>query len=320
MIVKIFDPVAGFGGVSYNTRKIDRNKGELMKTANFGPLQALNNLRPQDYVNYLTAVSRLNKNTRYPQFHATISAKGRTYGKNELTGIAESWLKEMGYGAQPYLVVFHKDTLNNHVHVVSTRISKDGRKISSAFEGMRAQRSMRKILGYEHALQYRFSTRAQFFMILEAGGYPGTDPDEAAIRAMQDKWVPDKRHAAKLAAILRQYRHFPDFPALIKDKFAVDLVFHAAEGKKPYGYSVIDHENKIVFKGSEVLPLKELLAGSESRTTGIAVSPVKQEVTDVIPPGPASYVGPVSIADDVDDQQIHGMRRRRQKKARTNTR
>jgi len=35
---------------------------------------------------------------------------------------------------------------------------------------------------------------------------------------------------------------------------------------------------------------------------------------------PAIHIRSISIADDVDDQQIHGMRRRRQKKARTNTR
>jgi len=33
-----------------------------------------------------------------------------------------------------------------------------------------------------------------------------------------------------------------------------------------------------------------------------------------------AYIQSISISDDVDDQQIHGMRRRRQKKARTNTR
>jgi hypothetical protein len=52
MIVKILSSSATFNGVSYNTNKVDRNKGELMKVANFGPLQGLSTLRPQDYINY----------------------------------------------------------------------------------------------------------------------------------------------------------------------------------------------------------------------------------------------------------------------------
>jgi len=56
MIVKILTSSASFNGVSYNTNKVDRNKGELMKVANFGPLQGLGTLRPQDYINYLKLV------------------------------------------------------------------------------------------------------------------------------------------------------------------------------------------------------------------------------------------------------------------------
>jgi hypothetical protein len=33
-----------------------------------------------------------------------------------------------------------------------------------------------------------------------------------------------------------------------------------------------------------------------------------------------AYIKSIWIADDVDDQQVHGRRRKRQKKARTNTR
>ncbi|MFC0513139.1 relaxase/mobilization nuclease domain-containing protein [Mucilaginibacter angelicae] len=317
MIVKILDPTATFGGVNYNTRKIDRNKGELKKTANFGPLMAFGHLKPQDYINYLSALSALNKNVKLPQFHAVISAKGKTYDKTALTQIAESWLKEMGYGDQPYLIVYHKDTDNNHVHIVSTRVNREGKKISSAFEHVRAQKSISKVLGYDLAMQYSFSTRAQFFMILESRNYPGIDPDEAKIKEKISRHLPDKQRAADVAALLRRHRNAPALAGMMKERFHIDLLFHSAEGKKPYGYSIIDHDTKQVFKGSEVLPLKELLnVVPDAFNTGKPA----EELTDNFVPEPSVYVQPVSIADDVDDQQIHGMRRRRQRKARTNTR
>ena len=317
MIVKIFDPIATFSGISYNTRKMDRDKGELMKTANFGPLMAFGHLKPQDYINYLSALSALNKNVKLPQFHAVISAKGKAYDKTVLTRIAESWLKEMGYGDQPYLIVYHKDTGNNHVHMVSIRVTRDGKKISSAFEYVRAQKSIGKVLGYDAAMQYRFSTRAQFFMILESLNYPGIDPDEDKIKEKISRHVPDRQRATVIANLLRQHKQVPALTDLMKGRFRIDLLFHSAEGKKPYGYSIIDHDTRQVFKGSEVLPLKELLnTAPDVFGTG---SSAAHRADDFVPE-PSLHIQPVSIADDVDDQQIHGMRRRRQRKARTNTR
>jgi Relaxase/Mobilisation nuclease domain len=315
MIVHIFQATKSFGGVSYNTNKIDRNKGELMRVANFGPLQGLGKLRPQDYVNYLEMITGLNKNVKKPQFHAVISAKGKACNQHSLTVIAEAWLKEMGYGKQPYLIVFHKDTDNNHVHLVSTRIDRDGAKISSGFEKRRAIKNLNKVLGFDYGFGYKFSTRAQFFLLLEKAGYLGTDPMEALLQQKINNYKADKERAAEIKAILQQTKHAENYVDTLKQQYKIDLIFHASEGKEPYGYTIIDHEHKMVFKGSEVYPLKEL-----RQVSGNAMQVDQAElVSDKNISFPA-YIQSISISDDVDDQQIHGMRRRRQKKARTNTR
>lgn len=316
MIVKIIPSPANknIGAVSYNTNKIDKNKGELMKVSNFGPLQAFGSRRPQDYINYLQAIISQNKHIKKPQFHVVISSKDKLYDKGTLTTIAENWMKEMGYGDQPYMIVFHRDTGHNHVHIVSVRINKDGRKISSAWENVRAQTSMKKVLGYEFAFGYQFSTRAQFLMLLENQGYPGRDPDEQKVLEKMEKYVPDKVRAAAIRDIFVRYKGSTDFKSILRENFRIDLVFHSAEGKMPYGYSIIDHESKRVFKGSEVMPLKEIL------TTGSARAVHEHTREPFENPVQAAFIRSIRIADDVDDQQIHGPRRRRQKKARTNTR
>jgi len=181
MVVKILSSSATFSGVRYNTNKIDSGKGELMKVSGFGALQALGVLKPEDYKNHLKAVSAANKRVSYPQFHATISAKGREHDKYALTQIATEWLNKMGYSDQPYLIIFHSDTANNHVHIVTTRIDRQGKKISSAFEKVRGSKHLNNILGLDEkqsakqdiakALTYSYSTKAQFMMILESQGY-----------------------------------------------------------------------------------------------------------------------------------------------------
>ena len=107
MIVKILRKSKTFRAVRYNTDKVKKNKGELLKVSGFGALEGLSSIKAQDYINYLCSLAARNRRIVYPQFHAMISAKGRSLGKEELVSLAENWLKGMGYGKQPYLLIFH---------------------------------------------------------------------------------------------------------------------------------------------------------------------------------------------------------------------
>jgi len=313
MIVKILKSVSGFPGVRYNSNKIDKNKGELLKVANFGSLQALTRLRPQDYVNYLQLISKLNNRVIKPQFHAVLSAKGQSYDKATLNAIAEKWLKEMGYGSQPYLVVFHKDTDNNHVHIVTTRVTREGEKINSAFEKVRAVRCLDSVLGYSLGMEYGFSTKAQFYTVLESFGYLGKDFDSKKLDAKISTHRIDKVRIEEIRQLLVKARLQKDFVCALRAGYDLELVFHSADNKAPYGYTIIDHTTKSVFKGGDVMPLKQLLSDSHDEIT-------KQPVQDFEDTAASVYVGPVRISDDIDDEAIHGRNRRRKKKARTNTR
>lgn len=287
-----------FPAVQYNTGKIDKAKGELMKVANFGPLQGLGELKPQDYKNYLAAVSSTNKAVKKSQLHVAISCAGKEYDKQHLTEIAEKWLNLMGYGDQPYLIIFHKDTNNHHVHIVSTRVNASGKKISDRYEKIRGLQLMQVVLGNDpkhnavadaqKALSYCFHTKVQFLMILESMGYShkeengqlllfkfgkqqgsidtvriderlGNDPDEAR-RQQITAWF--HKYAAQFDPSLVKLhgRHQSEFSAWLKQKIGIELVFHASGDKPPYGYTVIDHAEHNVFKGGAIMPLKELLA------------------------------------------------------------
>lgn len=233
IILKIFSSSATFNGVGYNTGKISRNKGELMQASGFELLRGLSSIRPEDYANYLRLISSLNRNVIKPQLHAVLSSKERSYDKNSLTGLARAWLKEMGYGDQPYLVVFHKDTANNHVHMVSTRVDKSGKRIASSFEYLRGMDSLHKLLGVdtkqlaaeaiEEAMTYRFASKGQFRMILEQQGYIlretsaellelirfGRKQAELELREIDRRighYAPDPARAAQLSTLFEKYR------------------------------------------------------------------------------------------------------------------
>lgn len=126
MIVKILSASKSFSGVEYNDKKIEKGKGELMAMKNF-PSFINEESSPRTVKDYLKTISKSNK-VKKPQFHAVISTKFQEHSKEELTIIAEEFMQEMKYGQQPYILIFHNDTENNHIHIVSTRVDKKNEK------------------------------------------------------------------------------------------------------------------------------------------------------------------------------------------------
>ena len=181
MIVKIMKPAgSNFPGIQYNDKKIDKGKGELMLMKNF-PSFINESSSKEDVKSYLASVS-INEKVKKPQFHAALSTKFREHSKEELTKIAENFMDEMGYGNQPFIVVYHNDTENNHVHIVTTIVDKQtGIKINDSYEKLKSQRAlakvMEKIYGISNVeninklLSYRISSLKQLELLLERNGF-----------------------------------------------------------------------------------------------------------------------------------------------------
>ncbi|QOW09834.1 mobilization protein [Kaistella flava (ex Peng et al. 2021)] len=182
MIVKVMAAAgSSFPGVNYNDKKIDKGSGELMLMKNF-PSFINESSKKEQVRDYLRAISIGNKKVLKPQFHAMISTKFQEHSKEELAKIAENFMDEMGYGKQPFTVVFHNDTDNNHVHMVTTRVDKTtGKKINDSYEKLKSQKAlaqvMEKIYGLNEdeklnkLLKYKISSLNQLETLLERSGY-----------------------------------------------------------------------------------------------------------------------------------------------------
>lgn len=309
MRAKILSSTSTFNGVSYNTHKAHNSKGELMKIKNFGYLQSVTGITPDEIKTYLKAYSKRNTRVKNKQFHAMISCKGREFDKEQLTNIADKWLQKMGYGDNPYLVVFHSDTKNNHVHMVSTRIGKDGKKIKDSMERIKAQTFINEIMEIDpkkdckqtisKLKSFSFSTASQGKLYFERSGYRLKEDKELLklykygllqgelpfiqITDQVKMYSPNNQRVKQLQALVNKYNKIygctplPVFEPLkgdrtgkqtgysselsdfLKEKFGIDIIFHGKEGKDPYGYSIIDHPGKNIFKGREIVPLKDLI-------------------------------------------------------------
>ncbi|MCK5368567.1 MAG: relaxase/mobilization nuclease domain-containing protein, partial [Cyclobacteriaceae bacterium] len=181
MIIKILSSAKNFAGINYNERKNDTGESELLCAKNFDGLSFQTDLVRADYINYMKTIGSLNPRVKNKQFHAVISVKGKSMSVDKLVDVGVQYLDKMGYGSNPYLIYHHGDTDNTHIHLVTTRVDKNGRKVDDSYEKLRSQKVMHEILSrdplYEadtsitNALKYNFSTEAQFKWLLELQGF-----------------------------------------------------------------------------------------------------------------------------------------------------
>ena len=304
MIITILPSSSNFHAVAYNENKVEKGMAELIEIQNFDGIDVETGYNASDLQTYLLDYSRRNENVVNAQFHVSVSCKGNEYTHQQLLDIAHMYLKEMGYAedGQPLLVYAHHDTDNNHIHIITSRVAPDGHKIDHNFEKRRSLQATKKIMeqytGQKQeptlnevaasALAYKYTTKAQFCAILESQGYEckddddkpmlhiykggeeqGTIPVQLIMQHALKENSPEQKRRRQLRAILKKYRDLSankeELAAAMKKKFGISLVFI---GKKdtPYGYFIVDHKNKTVFKGSEFLSIKELLQFEDTDT------------------------------------------------------
>lgn len=290
MIATILTSSANFHAVEYNQQKVEEGKAELLEMKNFDWLADSGKFSTSDLQEFLMRYSRRNSHIRNAQFHVVISCQGREYSFDELVEIAHRYLKEMGYesNGQPLLIYGHRDTDNNHIHIITSRVAPDGHKIDHNHEKRRSLSAINRVMGQEEglnvsedvaqALTYQFENVAQFKAILESEGYECYEEGDAlkvkrggniigevklaVIEQKKSEAANDDQRRKRIRAYLLKYRDLSankeELAAQMHRNFGISLVFFG-KADSPYGYTIVDHHGKCVLKGSAVLAIRQLL-------------------------------------------------------------
>ena len=330
MIITILPSSTTFHAIAYNEKKVEKGQASLLEAANIGLRQeayTADNLRE-----YFDLYSARNTRIQNTQFHVAVSCKGNEYSYEQLLDIAHRYLKKMGYAekGQPLLVYGHRDTPNNHIHIITSRIAPDGHRISDKFEKKRSREVCERIMQEYHsqyagqdmndqqttaendnvdvwneALTYRYTSKAQFYAILESMGYDCKEDEQdysvsfyknstcqgklslqAILRHAIKENRPDNKRRQQLRAILQKYRNLSankeELAAYMRRKFGISLMY-VGKADTPYGYIVVDHKNKSVFKGGQFLSIKELLQFEDAATR---FAKIKQTIDDLLADNP----------------------------------
>jgi len=145
MIAKISKSANLYGALAYNQLKVENELGKILfgnkiiENAN-GHYSASE--LAQSFAPYLIA----NRNTEKHTLHISLNPDPNDkVSDDKFREIAEEYMREMGYGQQPFIVFKHTDIDRSHIHIVSVCIDEHGKKISDKFEKMRSMDVCRKL-------------------------------------------------------------------------------------------------------------------------------------------------------------------------------
>ncbi|HSD06386.1 conjugal transfer protein MobB [Flavobacterium sp.] len=145
MIAKIGRASNLYGALAYNQLKVEKENGQILFTNRiietpqglYSVAQLIRSFEP-----YLIA----NRNTEKPTLHISLNPDPKDNVSDEnFKLMAENYMKEMGYGEQPFVVFKHTDIDRAHIHIVSVCIDEEGRKISDKFEKRRSMNVCREL-------------------------------------------------------------------------------------------------------------------------------------------------------------------------------
>ena len=115
--------------LNYNEQKVQSGKAELLIASSF--IKDTDQLNFYDKIVHFERHTSLNERATTNTLHLSLNFDPADKLTNEkMKEIAETYMERIGFGNQPYLVYRHHDAGHSHLHIVSTNIEKDGKRIS----------------------------------------------------------------------------------------------------------------------------------------------------------------------------------------------
>lgn len=138
MIAKIGKGSNLYGALSYNQQKVDKKKGAVLMLNKIP--ETLDGRYSATYLHscfepYLQANIKTEKMVRHISLNPDPKDK---VSDGQFIEMAQEYMERMGYGNQPYVVFKHTDIDRTHIHIVSTCVGIDGRKIPDDYDHPRS--------------------------------------------------------------------------------------------------------------------------------------------------------------------------------------
>lgn len=224
----------------YNENKVKEGVAECLMAQNYP--KDLDRLTEFQRLDFLHKVASLNDGIKVNSLHISLNFDpSESLSRDRMKEIAASYMEQIGFGNQPYLVYQHHDAGHPHVHIVSTQVQMNGKAINIHNIGKGKSEVARKALEIQYGLVKAEGIKAN----------PHTLKSAYVQKVVYGKSESRKAIATVLNEVLKQYKYasLAELNAVLKQYNVVaDRGSESSRTFKNNGlhYRILDHEGQPV--------------------------------------------------------------------------
>jgi len=197
----------------YNENKVRQKDANFIHSGNYPKDTYL--LGFTDKINRLEKLTALNQQTKINSVHISLNFDlSDNLNEEKLKEIADKYLKEIGFGEQPYLIYQHNDSGHPHIHIVTTNIKNDGSRISLHNLGKNKSEKARKEIEKEFGLVNAQQQKKNYVLkpVNVSKVQYGKAETKRTITNILNHVLPTYKYSslAELNAVLKQYNIIAD--------------------------------------------------------------------------------------------------------------
>lgn len=151
MVAKVNSGRDIHGILNYNENKVTQGVAKCIHENLFG--QEVSKLSFSTKLKGFENFMNLNRRATTKAVHISLNFHAsEKLSEDKLTSIASTYMDKIGFGSQPYLVYQHFDAAHPHIHIVTTNIQRDGKRIELYNIGRNQSEKARKEIEQEYNL------------------------------------------------------------------------------------------------------------------------------------------------------------------------
>lgn len=238
MVAKITTPRTILRVLNYNEKKVEKGVAECIYAGNFLlDVKALNFYKKLERFVHQT---ELNQRAKTNLLHISLNFHpSEKLSKEKLISISSLYIEKIGFAAQPFLIYQHNDAGHPHIHIITTSIQENGKRINTFNIGKNQSEIARK----EIEKQYNLIKASGRKLTIELGIKPlapqkiqyGFSETKRSIINVLDEVINNYKYTSipELNAVLKLYN-------LIADRGSENSRIYKNKGLT---YRIIDSEN-----------------------------------------------------------------------------